>query len=45
MDISHNIFDGRDYLPSYYHALLQNKRAFPCVAEVDGKIVSDAPLH
>ena len=39
MDIEDDIYDGRDYLPYFYHVLLQNKNSFPYVLLVDGKIV------
>ena len=44
MDIADDIYDGVDYLPYFYHVLLQNKNSLPYVLEVDGKVVSHFSL-
>ena len=40
MDISHDIYNGRDYLPNMYHVFLQDKNSNCFVILLNGRIVS-----
>ena len=40
MDISHDIYNGRDYLPKMYHVFLHDKNSNCFVILLNGRIVS-----
>ena len=40
MDISQDIYNGRDYLPKMYHVFLQDKNSNCFVILLNGRIVS-----